>query len=75
MRGPVGILAAGVVLGWLAARLVAQLLAGQLHGLTPSDPATYGVCALLLTVAALSAIWLPARKAARTDPMRVLREE
>lgn len=75
VRERLGVLTAGVILGWLAARLVARLVAGQLQGVSPADPATYVVSAALLAAAALAAIWLPARRAARTDPMRVLREE
>ena len=46
-----------------------------LFGVEASDPATYmGVAALLATIA-LMASWLPARRAARLDPIVVLREE
>ena len=70
-----GVLLLGLGLGVGAALLVARLLADQLRGVGPTDLPTYaGACAVLL-LAALAAVYIPARHAARTDPMRVLREE
>jgi putative ABC transport system permease protein len=52
-----------------------RLLAGMLFGVSPSDPATLaGVVGLVLAVAAL-AVLVPALRAARVEPMQVLREE
>ena len=62
-----------MVLGLAAAVGGTRLLAGQLFGVEPTDPATYGVVALGLAAVALLASWLPAQRAARTDPMIVLR--
>ncbi|MGH9837908.1 MAG: ABC transporter permease [Blastocatellia bacterium] len=48
-------------------------LSKMLYGIKPADPMTYGVTAVLLTVVALIACYLPARRAASTDPMIALR--
>ncbi|HVH58180.1 MAG TPA: FtsX-like permease family protein, partial [Vicinamibacterales bacterium] len=65
----------GVVIGIAAALALAGLVASMLFGVTPFDPASYGVTvALLLGVAAL-ACYLPARRAMRVDPLIALRQE
>jgi putative ABC transport system permease protein len=46
-----------------------------LFGVRPTDPLTFGSIALILTVIALLASYLPARRAARVDPMVSLRTE
>ncbi len=45
-----------------------------LHGLEPRDPATLALAALVLSLIGAMAGWIPARRAARIDPARVLRE-
>jgi putative ABC transport system permease protein len=65
----------GVVIGMALSFAISRLLQGMLFGLTPTDGATFiGVALLLSSVAAL-ACWLPARRAARVDPMQALRYE
>jgi putative ABC transport system permease protein len=69
---PVGIgLAAGVVGALLLSRFLTRLL----YGVGTTDPLTYVVVTLLLGTVALLACYLPARRAARTDPMVALRSE
>ncbi len=55
--------------------LLTRLIATQLTGVTAHDPATLAAMTLLLTGAATIACWIPARKAARVDPMIALRYE
>ncbi len=63
----------GVLIGGVAALGVAQLLASQLYGVSPRDPTTFAVIALLLIAVALVASWVPARRAAAVDPLVALR--
>ncbi len=65
----------GVLLGILGALALTRLLAGLLYGTSPSDPLIFiAAPALLLAVAAL-ACWIPARHAARIDPVSALRQD
>jgi predicted permease len=65
----------GIVLGGVAAVLVTHLLRSQLFGVTPADPPTFAGVALILLAVGAVASYLPARRAARTDPQVALREE
>ena len=65
----------GVVLGLAAAWAASRLVTSLLFGLSPTDPITYGVVALLLIAVALIAALLPARRAAKVHPMVALRAE
>jgi ABC-type antimicrobial peptide transport system permease subunit len=63
----------GTLLGTALAVGLGRMMASLLHGITPLEPSVFGVLpALLLGVFAL-AIYLPARKAAKVDPMTTLR--
>jgi ABC-type antimicrobial peptide transport system permease subunit len=66
---------AGIAAGLGAAFGLTRLMASLLFEVRPADPATFGVVALLLTATALAASWIPARKAARVDPLLALRSE
>jgi ABC-type antimicrobial peptide transport system permease subunit len=67
--------AAGVALGVLGALGAARMMRGVLYGVAPVDPAAFLFIPLLLAAVALVASWLPARRAARVDPMIALRSE
>jgi putative ABC transport system permease protein len=70
-----GMAAAGVVTGLIAAFFATRLLTNQLFGVEPVDPATFLVVPALLTTAALAASSIPAWRATRVDPLVALRYE
>jgi putative ABC transport system permease protein len=65
----------GVALGIAVALGLTHFLSSQLYGVTATDPLTFIVVALLLTFVALSACYIPARRAMRVQPMVALRYE
>jgi ABC-type antimicrobial peptide transport system permease subunit len=66
---------AGVALGGLLAFGLARWMASLLYGVPARDPGTFAAVASLLAIVGLVATWLPARRAARVDPMAALRHE
>ncbi len=67
--------AAGALLGALAALWLGRFMESLVVGIDPSDPVTLVVVPLLLVLAAGLASWVPARRAARVDPVRALSGE
>jgi len=67
--------AIGIVVGLGLAVLVTRAMSGLLFGVSPTDPLTFAVVAGALTIVALAASYVPARRAARVDPMVILRAE
>ena len=68
-------LSLGAVLGIAASLAAGRLVESLLYGIKPADPSTLASAALVLAAATALAGYLPARRAARLDPMDALREE
>ena len=66
---------AGVVVGVGAAFALTHLIASFLYGVKSWDPAVFITVPMVLSAVALAAVWLPAMRASRLDPMRALRIE
>ena len=75
LREGLGVLAAGLVIGLVAAGVAARLLQSMLYGVTPLDLATFGAVVCALALATVLAAALPARRALGLDPMVALRHE
>jgi putative ABC transport system permease protein len=75
VRQGLGLTAAGVVLGLVAAGLLSSVLSSILFGVAALDPLTYGAVGVVMILTAVLASWIPARRAAAMDPSRALREE
>jgi predicted lysophospholipase L1 biosynthesis ABC-type transport system permease subunit len=67
--------AIGAVAGLGLAAFGSRILVQQLYGLSPLDPVAFTGTAVFLLAAAAAAAWLPARRAARVDPVTALRHE
>ena len=75
VREMMTIVGIGVAMGLGLAWLAMPVLESLLFNIAPSDPLTFAIVAALLGGVALFATWLPARRAARVDPMCALRFE
>jgi ABC-type antimicrobial peptide transport system permease subunit len=65
----------GVVLGLVGAAVLSRSMTSLLFGVKPTDPMVYVAVSLVLLAVALLASWLPARRAAKIDPLVALRDE
>ena len=75
VRDAAGLTAVGVVIGGITVALGGKLVSSFLFGVTPSDPWVLGGAVAVLLLTGLLASWLPARRAAKIDPMVALRYE
>jgi ABC-type antimicrobial peptide transport system permease subunit len=69
------LLAGGLVLGVIGSLTAARLLAKLLYGVTPYDPVTVSLVALLMATVGTLACWIPAGRAARVEPATALRSD
>jgi predicted permease len=74
-RQGVMVVVPGTVMGVLAAFAMARLAGAFLVGVSPTDPLTYAGVSVMLTLVALTASYIPARRAMKVDPMAALRHE
>lgn len=75
LRQGMRLVAAGIGLGVMAALLMTRLIQTLLFDVTATDPTTFAGVALLLALIAMLACWIPARRAAKVDPLIALRHE
>jgi predicted permease len=75
LRDGVTMAGAGLVLGAVAALGLTRLLSAMLFEISSADPQTYAIVLALLSAVAIAACWIPARQAARVDPIVVLGSE
>ncbi len=65
----------GLSVGLTALFPLTRLMGGLLYGISATDPLAFGAVVIILLVVAMSACYLPARRALRVDPMIALRRE
>jgi len=75
LGGGIKLAVLGVAVGVVGALALSRALATLLYEVRPTDPLTFAEVSLILLLVALLACWLPARRAARVDPMEALRNE
>jgi ABC-type antimicrobial peptide transport system permease subunit len=75
LRESLWMVLAGMAVGIPAALALTQLVREALYGIQPNDPFSFIAAGALMFVVAAVAAWIPARRAARVDPMRALRCE
>ena len=75
LREGLGVTLLGVLLGLAGALLLSRVMAGYVYGITATDPLTFAAASGLLTAVALLAIYIPAQRATRVDPVGALRHE
>jgi len=69
------LVAAGIFTGLLGSYALVRFLASQISGVSTTDPSTFAAVISIILLVGLAACLLPARRAARTDPLVALRYE
>jgi putative ABC transport system permease protein len=75
LREALGVTLYGLILGLAGALVFSRIMSGYVYGITSTDPLTFATASVLLVMVALLASYIPARRAARVDPMVALRYE
>jgi len=65
----------GIVIGMCGALALTRWLSSELHGVSPTDPATYATVAVIMLLVTFAACYLPTRRAMGVDPLLVLRDQ
>jgi ABC-type antimicrobial peptide transport system permease subunit len=74
MAHGLGLTLAGIGIGAAVAFELTRLMGNLLYKVSPRDPESFGAAFIVMVVAAVSACFVPAWRAARTDPVRALRQ-
>jgi putative ABC transport system permease protein len=75
IRQGIGLTLLGAAIGVAVAVALTRMIKSWLFGVSPTDPVTFAVAALLLTIVALISCWIPAWRATKVDPITALRFE
>jgi putative ABC transport system permease protein len=75
MRQGLTMVAIGMAGGLAASAAITRVLRSLLFGVSPTDPLVFTAIAILLSATAAAAIYVPARRASRLDPLTMLRSE
>jgi putative ABC transport system permease protein len=75
MKQALALVGIGMAIGIAGAYGISQALTSLLHGVSPTDPATFAGTLVLMAITATLASFIPARRALRLDPIRALRQE
>jgi predicted permease len=75
MSGALRLVTIGVVLGTLTTALAVRVVGSRVFGLTSADLTAYAAAAMLVVAVSVAAVWIPARRVMRTDPLIAIRQD